>query len=281
MDPKPQLQPLLNPHRPIVCAHCMHGHQVEVITGRANSPVEYHCGCGNYAVVGVPARWPFMVAVKEPVTYSTTYFSGVNPANNINANSSSPMQLGESLIEKRRKGEMLKPLKEEKSMGRHLICKVEGCEKYGAFFGFCATHFRVEYGITYYTYLKNRAHNGEDPKSVALRIKTDDHLNSVDAGRKNPPAAETKPPKPEKEKPVRETKEPAAETISPKEESKAAPDETQKAGKPIGLVGKDFITIVCKEDLIDRIREHANAEFRTPEQQVAWYLHHGMKACGA
>jgi len=267
MDPKPQLQPLLNPHRPIVCAHCMHGHQVEVITGRANTPVEYHCGCGNYAVVGMPAKWPFMVVVKDTTrpeekkageTFAEAFSTGM-----------SPLQLSESL----------KPKKEEKSMGTHPTCKIEGCNKHGAFFGFCATHFRVEYGITYYTYLKNRAHDGEDPKSVALRIKTDDHLNSVDAGRKN--AAETKPPKPEKEKPVRETKEPAAETISPKEESRAAPDETQKAGKPIGLVGKDFITIVCKEDLIDRIREHANAEFRTPEQQVAWYLHHGMKACGA
>lgn len=157
MDPKPAPQPLLS-RRP-VCGHCLHGHMVEVVAGRANSPVEYHCGyCGNYAIVGVPARWPFMEVVKaDPSVNPANNISRKDFGENISKNCSSPIQVGETL----------RPEKESVSILPK--CKAEGCSKLGGIRGFCAKHFNMEFGISYDTYLRNRKDNNEDPKAVAAR----------------------------------------------------------------------------------------------------------------
>ncbi len=164
-DPKPQL---LLTRRPIICSRCMHGHQVEVITGREKTPVEYHCGCGNYAIVGMPAKWPFMEVVKEPVNNSVKYSSDVKPANNISQNYSSPMQVGENIIQEKLKSKMLEPQKKAPT-SKLPECKVEGCTMRAGIRGVCAYHFHKEYGISYDTYLRNRKGPYEDPKAVAAR----------------------------------------------------------------------------------------------------------------
>lgn len=126
MDPKPQVQPLLA-GRPI-CPRCMHGHQVEVITDRANSPVEYHCGCGNYAVVGVPAKWPFMTPQKAEQQPDIGIPASVKPDDS----GSSPMQVGESL-----------KTKKEEQMAK---CSYPGCEKGVWVKGLCHKHYKEEHG---------------------------------------------------------------------------------------------------------------------------------------
>lgn len=272
----PQVQ-LLLAGRPI-CTRCMHGNQVEEIKGRMNSPVEYHCGCGNYAVVGMPARWPFMEAVKGPANQT------VNPANNISRNDSgrnisencsSPLQVGESLVKSRVNYSKDIIRKFPRPAQRAVITEKKTAEKCKPKQEERMDDFFKKYGMTEEEYKANKNYRLESPARVAKRLGK--------AGTEVAPAAEAKPtkPEPEKKKPVPETKAPAAETIPPKEEPKATPPETAKPGKPIGVIGKDYITIVCREEFIDRIREHANAEFRTPELQVVYYLHKGMEACGA
>lgn len=68
-------QPLY--HRPITCSKCSHDDRVE-IRGE-----EYHCsGCGNYAYVGRPARWPFVAKQGNNIP---KIIPAVNPANNISS----------------------------------------------------------------------------------------------------------------------------------------------------------------------------------------------------
>lgn len=262
-DPKPQ--PLLT-RRPIICRRCLHGHMVEVITDRMNSPVEYHCGyCGNYAIVGVPAKWPFMEVVKAPGSSKTA----VKPANNISDNYSSPMQVGETIADKTAKK-----------------CKVQTEQEEPM------DDFFQKHGITREEYKANKQYRLESPARVAQRMgRTGTEM----------PVAETKGPKAEEKKPARETKPPANDVAKPeKEEAEhsaltaaynnkeleelAYPDRhtfpLAAPRPPIGLVGKDYITIVAKEEFIERIKEAADRDFRTPEQQVAYYLHKGMEAVG-
>lgn len=156
MDPKPQVQLLLT-RRPIVCTRCMHGHCVDVITGREKTPTEYHCVfCGNYAIVGMPARWPFMEVVKAEKQPDIGIPASV-PSDNTG---SSPLQVGESL----------KPKKEEKSMAKP-TCAVEGCKKPLAAVYLCEDHFKDEYGITVAEYKANKRHRTDSASAVAARLK--------------------------------------------------------------------------------------------------------------
>lgn len=117
--------------KPIVCTRCMHGHAVDVITGRENAPTEYHCGfCGNYAIVGVPVRFPFMEVTKD-----TTRPEERKTAPDHNERGSSPMQVGESL----------KPKKEKKVMAKKK-CEAPGCDKKSWMKGLCHKHYVDKYG---------------------------------------------------------------------------------------------------------------------------------------
>lgn len=311
-DPKPQ--PLLT-RRPIICTRCMHGNRVEVITGREKTPTEYNCGCGNYAIVGVPARWPFMEVVK----------SESKPVQKVaqsdhDEHGSSPMQVGESLVKSLnnipgnipRRPQVLETIadnidedcKQEEPMPgkkRNPECKREGCAMEGPFHGFCAKDFTAEYGISYNQYSRAKKYRGEDPRDVAIRIKAAGMQESEQKTPKREPkpaAAETKGPKAEKKAPVHETKPPSNDVekqevgkaeppaLTPEQEEKrAAYEQEKKLGAlpprpPIGLVGKDYITIVAKEEFINKIKEAADRDFRTPGLQVAYYLARGMEACG-
>ncbi len=326
---------------PLECGKCNRTDQVRVV----GDEISCHF-CGNYAIVGVRARFPFVEPreVREKRAGETFLAGWFGSANNSDGKGQSPLQVVESIqkngatnggssriaenisakehasstASRGRPGSGLavdeesvkersnysknipepaqqaviteemaakdcKPKQEEPIMSRNPQCKVEGCTKIGAFLGLCAQDFKAEYGITYRQYMKYRYVKSEDPRDVALRIKA---------------AAGGYPDKPEKKKPVRETKQPKDETKQPRTETPPAPEpgkdeekgstgsapELEKPNPPrraIGLVGKDFITIVCKEEFIEKIKEQANAEFRTPEQQVAWYLHQGMKAVGS
>lgn len=241
-------QPLLT-GKPIICRRCMHGHMVETITGRANTPVEYHCGyCGNYAIVGVPAQFPFMVAVKRESNFDQKVVRERKAPPDQTESGSSPMQVGEAL---------LKPKKEEKSMAANARCKVDGCEKFGAFHGFCATHFREEYGIAYYQYQRNRQSDGEDPREVARRIKADNllTLEKKEKEQQKPeptPAPGTKPPLPETPWVKSETKAPAAEPL----------EKNRMVSIPV--------------DVYEKIVQLAEQEFRPVDMQVQYLLHKGM-----
>lgn len=157
MDP----QPLLT-GKPIICRRCMHGHMVETITGRANTPVEYHCGfCGNYAIVGVPAKWPFMEVVKAESSKPLESGSGshaVVDEKRAASQGSSPMQVGESLVKPRapRARQFTKPaqravITKEKSVEQckpkeesmFIKCKHPGCDKRGAVAGYCNNHKKI------------------------------------------------------------------------------------------------------------------------------------------
>jgi len=263
-DPVPQL---LVSGRPIVCTRCMHGHLIDAIAGGLNVPTEYHCGyCGNFAIVGVPARWPFMEVVKGNSDFDQKVVRE-EKENAVLSSGSSPMQVGESLVKSRVNYSKNIPrnipepaqqavITEEKTAEK---CKPKQEERMNDFF--------KKYGMTEEEYKANKNYRLESPARVAKRLgKT---------GTEVALAAEAKPTKPEPEK-----RKPAPETKPPKEEPKAAPTETEKPRKAIGVIGKDFITIVCKDEFIERIKERADIEFRTPEQQVAYYLHKGMEVAG-
>lgn len=152
-DPKPQ--PLLT-RRPIVCTRCMHGHAVDEISGKGNTPTEYHCVfCGNYAIVGIPAKWPFMVAVKAEKRRSDI---GIPASVKSDNNGTSPMQVGEKL---RKQEEPMSTFK----------CKHPGCDKRGAVAGYCNNHFKERYGITAEQYRAEKRGRKEDPMVVAERVR--------------------------------------------------------------------------------------------------------------
>ena len=150
--------------------------------------------------------------------------------------------------------------------------------------------FFEKYGMTSEEYKAAKTYRLESPARVAKRLgKTGTEVPAVETkglkDEKKPPVSETKPPsnnvgKLEEGKPER----PA---LTPEQEKKQAAYEKEKGfgalppRAPIGLVGKDYITIVAREEFINKIKEAADREFRTPELQVAYYLARGMEACGA
>lgn len=157
-DPKPQL---LLSRRPIICTRCMHGHQVEVITGRENTPVEYHCaGCGNYAIVGVPARWPFMEVTKVEKRPDI----GIPISAKHNSTGTSPLQTGEKIRQEAR-------MVTEKALRKA--------------------------GITKEQYKANKLWKTESVTSVATRVKGTTVV-AEDIPFEPRPAKEAKPPEQEK-----------------------------------------------------------------------------------
>jgi hypothetical protein len=150
-------QPLLT-DSPIVCTRCMHGHQVEVIVaqGMLHGSVEYHCGCGNYAVVGKETRWPFMVAVKRDKKEPET---GIPASVKVDNTGTSPMQTGERIAGK-----------EESMIAPHVKCSKDGCSNAIAASRLCDGHFLEEYGITASQYRENKLFQTESPVKVAARL---------------------------------------------------------------------------------------------------------------
>jgi len=243
-DPKPQ--PVLT-RRPIICTRCMHGNSVEIITGREKTPFEYHCGCGNYAVVGMPARWPFMEVVKASPS--------VNPANNISRNDlvenisekrGSPLQVGESLTVKPannipknipRQPQARKTIadktaqdcKQEEPMVTEKDCK--------------------EHGITLEQYKANKRWRTEPLKSVSARIKWQRNPSPEDVGAVRP----APPPPPPKPAPLRV------------EVKQAEPE-------PVPL-----LQIFLDPELLEKLAKRAKAEYRTPEQQAAYLIDKGTQ----
>lgn len=114
-------------------------------------------------------------------------------------------------------------------------CKTPGCKKEGAFHGYCATHFKQEYGITYTTYSKFKTHRGEDPREVAKR-----YLGATAQLHKE----------------VTETE--------------------SETGSPV----RPCIVIPCNEQLIETLTAQAEKDFRTIEQQAAYYIHEGLTRAG-
>jgi hypothetical protein len=242
---------LLLTRHPIICRKCMHGHQVEVITDRMNSPVEYHCGyCGNYAIVGVPARWPFMEITKAEKQPDIGIPASARPDNT----GSSPLQVGESL---RKKEEIM------------FTCKHDGCDKWGAVAGYCNSHFKEAYGITVEQYRTEKTGRKEDPETVAERVRR----YSLAARKARMERA-------------KETFHAALE--EEKEKHPAKPPTPPVTGIP--TTGKDEETqlefeapvparaILIPPEMYERIEAMAEAEFRTPDLQVRYLLHKGMEA---
>ncbi len=304
-----ETQPLLT-RRPI-CTRCMHGHAAEVITGRENTPTEYHCGyCGNYAVVGVPARWPFMEVVKGTIRPEERKAGETFAAS---SSGSSPMQVGESLVKshtdysrniprpaqraviaEEKTANDCKPT-EEKTMGKPR-CEREWCREPSEALFLCKDHFKDVYGITVEEYRANKLHRTETVNSVVRRLKGEPidsyHKNEQAVAEGGTAETETKPPandvaKPEKEEAEHSEPTPAYDNKELEELAYPAYHPGRRTFSlaaprpPIGLVGKDYITIVAREEFIEKIKEAADREFRTPEQQVAYYLHKGMEAVGA
>jgi hypothetical protein len=239
----------------------MHGHQVEVITGRENTPTEYHCGyCGNYAIVGVNAQFPFMVAVKaesESAVVSEDVWKGL-------AHYSSPMQVGESLVKSGvpRARQFTRRAQQAVSTEEKPAEKCKPKEE-------SMDDFFLKHGITREEYKANKKYKLESPARVAKRM-----------GRTG--QAEQAAPQYEQKLSLPETKPPQDEQGTPKPEKKVAARVIGWVGKDhITIIGcKDYITIVAKEEFIEKIKEAADRDFRTPEQQVAYYLHKGMEAVG-
>lgn len=245
MDPKPAVQLLLT-RRPIICRKCMHGNQVEVITDRMNSPVEYHCGCGNYAVVGMPARWPFMEVTKDTrppkekkagETFTAAFCTGSSPLN-IPRNIPEPAQ--QAVITEKKTAKKCKPEKEKK-MGKPK-CIIEGCEKLLAAVHLCEDHFREQYGITVEEYKANKRHRTETPAMVAARLKGEKSMLKKEKQPAKPPAP-----------PV--TGIPATENDGP---------------VPI-------LQIFLYPELLEKLTAAAKKEWRTPEGQAAYLIEKGMR----
>jgi hypothetical protein len=260
----------------------MHGNSVEVITGRANSPVEYHCGCGNYAVVGKPARWPFMEITKdttppEEKKAGETFAAAFCPG-------SSPIQVGESVVKssadysrniaelaqraiiaEKKTAEKCKSKQEEPIMSRNPQCKSEGCTKIGAFIGLCATHFKTEYGITYRKYMKCRHLKGEDPREVAKRIRADNML-TVEKKEK-PVSKKVSTPRPEEVGDKKPAPPPVPPTITKEDETVLL--QLYSEGP--------FLVIVLPPEIKTALAEKAKAEYRSPEQHAAYLIHTALK----
>lgn len=255
-DPKPQL---LLTRRPIICTRCMHGHAVDVITGREKTPTEYHCVfCGNYAIVGVPAKWPFMEVVKQKST-NIEISKNIKSDNN---NGSSPMQLGESLAVKQKAEprvrlskpaqQPVKKAKEEKKMAQQVLkCSVDGCEKPRSASGICTDHFLERYGITDTIYREHRQFATEGPARVARRLKAD---LVQDTTANDVEKQETKAPEPEKR------------------EAKTWPGEDLPIAK-----GDEVIRIALDPDLLKKLAEKAKEAYRTPELHAAYLVSKGLE----
>lgn len=248
MDP----QPLLT-RRPIICTRCMHGHAVDVIPGRENTPTEYHCVfCGNYAIVGKPARWPFMEVIKD-----TTRPEEKKATPDHNDTGSSPMQVGESL----------KPKKEEKSMQPK--CFTEGCDKPAQAVGLCDLHFHDRFGITVAEYRENKQHRTESVASVVARLKGEPRV------RVKPEAIEKAVAEgritPEKGKRLLNELKPAPPPEPPKPEPLRV--EVQQP--------EPSCTVVIDPELLDRLAARAKGLYRTPDQQASYYISRGLRRDGA
>lgn len=162
MPDKLLVQPLLS-GRPI-CTRCDGNYPAETIHDRDNSPAEYHCGCGNYAVVGKPARWLFMVPKKAEEKPDIGIPASVKP----DSSGSSPLQVGESLKPKKEK-----PVKKK--------CSHPGCEKDVWVKGLCHKHYKEEHG----EYVPRYKGNGVvvPKKEARVTLKPEAIQKAVDEGR--------------------------------------------------------------------------------------------------
>ncbi len=147
-----------------ICSKCDGNYPLEIINERENSPEEYHCGCGNYAVVGMPARWPFMEVVKSEENYSKKYSTDCDHCET----GSSPLQVGESL----------KPKKEVPVKKK---CSHPGCEKDVWVKGLCHKHYKEEHG----EYIPERKGTGVvvPKKEPRVKLKPEAIQKAVDEGR--------------------------------------------------------------------------------------------------
>lgn len=88
----------------------------------------------------------------------------------------SPMQLGDSLLKANKTAaeQAQRAKKEARAMSEpkphNRPCNRKGCDKAGAFHGFCAKDFHDEFGISYPEYIRTRKSKGEDPREVAKRL---------------------------------------------------------------------------------------------------------------
>lgn len=249
--------------RPI-CTRCMHGNQVEIITPKGvvvgDGATEYHCRCGNYAVVGMKTRWPFVVKQDKSIPKN---IPAVKPANNISTNGQSPMQVGESIGNKMNIGckrpgpaknisEGTQKEREEKAMKKEKPwCKHAGCDKVAAVQGYCNGHFREAYGITAGEYKRHQTKRCEDPREVATRLKQEkaDRMEGVRKEVLEKTRSGTKLPEPEQQRAV------------------------------YGLCCiRQFI---MPDDLYEKIVQLAAEEYRTVDLQVQYLINRGLKALGA
>jgi hypothetical protein len=189
-------------------------------------------------------REKFKEVAKEPV----------KPADNITGNYTSPMQVGEKI-------------KKEKIMSTPVLkCIVDGCDEPVSASHLCAGHFQGQYGITVAEYRDNRRWKTESPKKVATRMKNEDEADRI---KRNQDAKETFDKAMQEEKEKREP-----EQKTPKPEAKVWPGEDIVAEEK----AETSILLILPNSLIQRIEKAAIDEFRPFHMQVAYYLHHGMKA---
>jgi len=230
---------------------------VEIITDRMNSPVEYHCGfCGNYAIVGVPVRYPFMEVVKGPKPEIKNIEISKNIKSDHDDSGTSPMQVGESL----------KPKKEEKVMQPK--CFREGCDKQAQAVGLCDLHFHDRFGITVAEYRENKLHRTEAAKSVAARLKREEKPMSKKESNPRPedvgavrPAPPPPPPKPA---PLRvEVKQPAPPPVP---EPKAPAPEPFEQNRMVSI----------PMEVYEKIVQLAEQEYRPVGMQIQYLVHKGM-----
>lgn len=209
---------------------------------RDDKAEETHCSwCGNVNIDGVKPRYPIVKKESKNIELSKP----VNPVEKSGESLQSPMQVTEST--------------HKQEVNTMATCSKEGCNKKAWVKGYCAKHYTEVYGEPY-----------KPPSEVAkaaVRRKT-----KKEKPLKPPFAKAPETPKqsvPETKTQVSETKPPKTETVTPNFEINR-----------MKLDGNPCLLIPCNNELLKTINERAEREFRTPEQQAAWYLHQGMRACG-
>jgi hypothetical protein len=144
--------------------------------------------------------------------------------------------------------------KEDKNMPekqwKNQKCKIPGCKKEGAFHGYCGAHFTEEYGINYTRYCKLKTHRGEDPREVAKRVPD-----------------------------VRKQEKAKQEGGSNWVHLEQVRESPQTFGIKL-LSGAHHIVIPCNEQILKTLKAQAEKDFRTIEQQAAYYIHEGLTRAG-
>jgi hypothetical protein len=135
----------------LTCSKCGHHDQIEHVTTRWGNEIHCHF-CGNVAIEGVKARWPFVerkVYGSSPVLEAIRIIKAYEIAQ-------SPLTTFEG---------------QEVSMATKPKCSVEGCPKKAHVKGICDRHYREQFGHSYKPE-KKRGQKLEPAKKVEPKAPT-------------------------------------------------------------------------------------------------------------